>query len=109
MGRNPNCNPFQKVGSDRAMRYSGFFGVRETWVLLEISWRCEATRSSSDYVIPFFRNLGSVFLERGGEVVCFLWMVYVLPVGGSEHYIGNGQDHWCALETWFSTGMYFIR
>ena len=24
---------------DRAIRFSGFFGVRETWVLLEISWK----------------------------------------------------------------------
>ena len=28
-----------RLGScDRAIGYSGFFGVRETWVLLEISW-----------------------------------------------------------------------
>ena len=26
------------VSCDRAIGYSGFFGVRETWVLLEISW-----------------------------------------------------------------------
>ena len=29
--------PFSKLLA-RAMRYSGFFGVREKWVLLEISW-----------------------------------------------------------------------
>ena len=28
----------RSVSCDRAIRYSGFFGVRETWVLLEISW-----------------------------------------------------------------------
>ena len=27
-----------QVSCDRAIRYSGFFGVREKWVLLEISW-----------------------------------------------------------------------
>ena len=27
-----------QVSCDRAIRYSGFFGVRETWVRLEISW-----------------------------------------------------------------------
>ena len=26
------------LSCDRAIRYSGFFGVRETWILLEISW-----------------------------------------------------------------------
>ena len=28
----------RSVSCDRAIRYSGFFRVRETWVLLEISW-----------------------------------------------------------------------
>ena len=36
MGPNPN-GPTDQVSCDRAIRYSGFFGVRETWVLLEIS------------------------------------------------------------------------
>ena len=34
----PNPNGPRSVSCDRAIRYSGFFGVRETWVLLEISW-----------------------------------------------------------------------
>ena len=34
----PNPNGPRSVTYDRAIRYSGFFGVRETWVLLVISW-----------------------------------------------------------------------
>ena len=32
-------DPVESKLRDRAIRYSGFFGVRETWVLLEISWK----------------------------------------------------------------------
>ena len=31
----------RSVSCDPAIRYSGFFGVREKWVLLEISWSVE--------------------------------------------------------------------
>ena len=37
-GMGPNPNGPRSVSCDRAIRYSGFFGVREKWVLLEISW-----------------------------------------------------------------------
>ena len=55
----------------------------------------------------FGGELGEWFLEGGGEEACFLWMVYVLPVGGSEHCREWTTNHWCALETWFSTGNVF--
>ena len=35
----PNPNGPRDVSCDRAIRYSGFFGVRSGTVLLEISWR----------------------------------------------------------------------
>ena len=35
----PNPNGPRSVSCDPAMRYSGFFGVRGPWVLLDISWK----------------------------------------------------------------------
>ena len=36
-----------QVSCDRAIRYSGFFGVRETWVRLEISWNWRFFRKTT--------------------------------------------------------------
>ena len=41
----PNPNGPRSVSCNRAIRYSGFFGVRETWVPLEISWKLSTQES----------------------------------------------------------------
>ncbi len=44
-----------KVSCDRAIRYSGFFGVRETWVLLEISGKHGTQSHGGGLVQMIFR------------------------------------------------------
>ena len=43
----------RSVSCDRTIRYSGFFGVREKWVLLEISWSVEVV----------------FFVHKNGEII----------------------------------------
>ena len=55
------------VSCDRAIGYSGFFGVSETWVRpLEISWI--PTMNRLRYLFFFF-----FYHHRLGNILCFFW------------------------------------
>ncbi len=67
MGSNPN-GP-RSVSCDRAIRYSGFFGVREKWVLLEISWMVGSVVGFCSR--DFLHHAVSNHLRLHGELAAF--------------------------------------
>ena len=88
----PNPNGPRSVRCDRAIRYSGFLGVRETWVLLEISWWL-SFYCSDDLVVKHFGtmpnmdDLAGVFIlsvDRYDHSICLRY-IYVLSDVLSEH------------------------
>ena len=66
----PNPNGPRSVRYDRAVRYSGFSGVRETWVLLVISWNRGSSGIRKVLSTSFFRlhmvfQEAAIFLKSG--------------------------------------------